>query len=187
MKHPGIYLHTDPADPESPLWMLHWSSLTLAKLSLLPDPVLIAHSATPPPDAVFEALARLIEDMAPGMSEGLTMVTARETTPDTHRGPLFMAPADSSAHGFAAIDPSTGLAIGAIDTAVIGPIWKVPPADLHRRDTAIHTLATFAYQEIQRVAAGDSLLELLRESSYFPGLWIQRPDLAARSAAPVLH
>ena len=55
--------------------MLHWSSLTLAKLSLLPDPVLIAHSATPPPDAVFEALARLIEDMAPGMSEGLTMVT----------------------------------------------------------------------------------------------------------------
>ncbi len=197
MKHPGIYLHTEPADPESPLWMLHWSTLTLAKLVLTPDPVLMVSRRRPPPDAAIEAFGKVLEDMAPGMSEGLTMLSS--DTPDVAPAePLFMAPADSSIHGFAAYYPATGLAIGAIEgQGIIGPIWNGLPCDSRRRELAIHTLATFAYTEIRRMYKSISvltgptglghlplLLEILQGSTYFPGLWIQSPDLNARTAQP---
>lgn len=185
MKHPGIYLHTDPADPASPLWMLHWSSLTLAKLVIETDRVLHVARPTIPPDAAVKAFAAVLEEIEPGMTEGLTMRVSTTADPGIIN-PLFMAPADPSVHGFAAIDPSTGLAIGALEgQGIIGPIWNVRPLDLRRRDTAIHTLATFAYQEIQRAAEpGSFLLEILPGSPYFPGLWIHSPDLIARSAVP---
>lgn len=77
------YLHTTPDDPESPLWLFHLPSFTLAQLHLGAGPaghhLLMTQPGTPAPDEAVAAFAATLETMAPSASQWLTVIAAKES------------------------------------------------------------------------------------------------------------
>ena len=73
------YLHTSPTDPDSPLWLFHLPTFTLARLHLNGGPeghhLLTIDAATPPAEETIAAFAATLDTMAEGASAWLSVIT----------------------------------------------------------------------------------------------------------------
>ncbi len=167
-----IFHHTTP-DPAAPLWLLHFESLTLARLILHPGGPHALHIQchTPPPDEAFQEFNAAIESMGTGVSRGLTMITHPQPG---HEEPVALTLAPLTGTGFATIlrdievpgriDIHTRLAIGHLESGPIGPIWENRPES----ETARRAIIALALRHASHATRSDL-------DDLTPDLWMKKP------------
>lgn len=168
-----IFLHTSP---NSPFWLLHFESLTLARL--IPNPgdrhILHIGNGTEPNDTANAEFFQAIEFM----SEGITNNPIIINQPDpilASRLNVTLTPLHGT--GFAIISNTfPAMAVGFTEaTGPIGPVWQETPNPLSR-DFQVTTLLAMAQLQIE------VRLETISPHASVPSLWLERPDSLASTS-----
>jgi hypothetical protein len=167
-----IFLHTTLA-ADSPFWLLHFESLTLARLILHQGGPHVIHigNGTEPNETAFREFAEAIESMGAGFSAGLTFINQPDPLLAT-RSAVTLTPLKGK--GFAIIkNTSPVLALAYTEEAgPLGPVWKETPEPLSR-DFLVSQLLDLAQLQTE------VRLETISPHARVPALWLERPDTLA--------
>ncbi len=170
-----IFLHTTP-DPAAPFWLLHFESLTLARLILHPGGPHVLHigNGSEPNETADREFAEAIESMGEGFSKGLTSIYLPDPLLAT-RMAVTLTPLRGV--GFASISNQIPrLAVGHVEGfGPVGPVWQETPNPL-TRDFEIETLLNLSQLQTE------IRLETISPTASVPSLWLERPDTLASTS-----
>lgn len=171
-----IFIHTTP-DTAAPFWLLHFQSLTLAKLIFYPggSHLLEVQGNVNPSKEVFMKFLAATESIGTGFSIGITKFTHNEK-PGDFPETLTLIPLEGS--GFAAFTtrPPSRCAIAHITSVgPIGPIWEHLPTSPDARQSHITLL-------LENAKSSPKInLDKLAPPDELPALWLERSDTLASS------
>ena len=170
-----IFLHKTTS-PNSPFWLLHFESLTLARLILNPGGPHVLHigNGTEPNDTANAEFFQAIEFMNEGFTKDLTIINRPDPTLASRMN-VTLTPLHGT--GFAIIKNTLpAMAVGFTEaTGPIGPVWQETPNPLSR-DFQLTTLLAMAQLQTE------VRLETITPHASFPSLWLERPDSLASTS-----